>query len=49
MDDEYYQYYDDEVTESIKDHDDLEDGWIDNLRSDGHNDANPYIRFLKTT
>ena len=48
MDDEYDQYYYD-VTESIKHHDDLEDGWIENLRSDGHNDANPYIRFLKPT
>jgi len=49
MDDEYYQYNYDEITESNKDHDDLDDGWIENLRFDGHNAANPYIRFLKTS
>ena len=48
MDDEYYQYYYDEESESIKDHDDLEDGWIENFKSVEHNDANPYMRFLKT-
>ena len=48
MDDDYYQYYYDEFTDSFKDHQNLDDGWIENDRSDAHHDANSYIRFLKT-
>ena len=45
MDDDYYEYnYD---GRSLMNHHNLDDGWIENSRSDAHHDANSYIRFLK--
>ena len=36
MDNDFYQYYYDEVTESFKDHKNLDDGWIENFVSVSH-------------